>query len=525
MHRKLFLALSALAACAALALPAAASAALTPGLSFAEDGQGAGQIEEPGSGDFAPNGDYYLADFGNDRIDVFSPGGKFEFAFGAGVNLEDESDVCDAASGCGAGENDGDAGDLNQPEDVAIVEGQVFVDEVLNNRISVFGEDGEFHFAFGANVGGPDEDLCTTTCFSGEPSSATGGFRGPAAITAIEGGLWIADSENNRIELYNQEGSPIWTYGLEVGPTGANTCFSTEACQAGTPSDAAGALDHPASIAGDDGDLYVSEGGNARVSVFQEDGEFLFAFGAGVNPAGGSVCDLTCQGGELNGGPSSFSAPGPVASAPDGSVYVSDTNLERVSQFKPDGTFIRAFGEGVASGAEAFEVCTTSCQEGLNGTISGATPEPFGLAISGGGEIWVSSEIDHEFARVQAFSDLPNPAPLTPPAPAKVTPPPPPSNAFKFGKLKLNEKKGTATLAVTVPGAGRLTLSGKGLKKASASAKQAGSVKLVVKAAGKAAKQLAANGKAKLKAKIAFTPAGGTTATQTKKLTLKKTTG
>jgi hypothetical protein len=39
-----------------------------------------------------------------------------------------------------------------------------------------------------------------------------------------------------------------------------------------------------------------------------------------------------------------------------------------------------------------------------------------------------------------------------------------PSNAFSFGKVKKNRKKGTATLTVIVPGPGTLTLAGKGLK-------------------------------------------------------------
>ena len=39
-----------------------------------------------------------------------------------------------------------------------------------------------------------------------------------------------------------------------------------------------------------------------------------------------------------------------------------------------------------------------------------------------------------------------------------------PPNNFTIGKKKLNKKKGTATIQVTVPGAGKLTLSGKSLK-------------------------------------------------------------
>jgi hypothetical protein len=39
-------------------------------------------------------------------------------------------------------------------------------------------------------------------------------------------------------------------------------------------------------------------------------------------------------------------------------------------------------------------------------------------------------------------------------------------NVIKVGKPELNKKAGTATLAVTVPNAGTLTLAGKEVKKA-----------------------------------------------------------
>ncbi|MFI5025780.1 MAG: choice-of-anchor R domain-containing protein [Solirubrobacterales bacterium] len=97
-----------------------------------------------------------------------------------------------------------------------------------------------------------------------------------------------------------------------------------------------------------------------------------------------------------------------------------------------------------------------------------------------------------------------------------------PSNLFSFGKLKLNRKKGNATLAVKVPGPGALRLSGKGLKASKAIAPAAGTVKLKLKAAGKAKKKLKATGKAKVRAKVTFTPTGGDPATKSRAVKLKK---
>ena len=104
-----------------------------------------------------------------------------------------------------------------------------------------------------------------------------------------------------------------------------------------------------------------------------------------------------------------------------------------------------------------------------------------------------------------------------------------PDNALTTGKPKLNKKKGTAQLPVTVGDAGQLTLRGKGVKSASASkavaVKGPGTTKLTVKAKGKTLRQLNSTGSAKVKVKITFTPTGGTSSTTTKKIKLKKTLG
>jgi hypothetical protein len=101
-------------------------------------------------------------------------------------------------------------------------------------------------------------------------------------------------------------------------------------------------------------------------------------------------------------------------------------------------------------------------------------------------------------------------------------PPVPACGMFTLGALRRNKKKGTAKLTVTVPGSGALSLSGKGLKKSSATAAAAGNDILTLKTTGKAKHKLAAKGKAKLKATIMFTPTGGAAATQSETVKLIK---
>jgi hypothetical protein len=97
-----------------------------------------------------------------------------------------------------------------------------------------------------------------------------------------------------------------------------------------------------------------------------------------------------------------------------------------------------------------------------------------------------------------------------------------PSNAFTIGKLKLNKKKGTGKLAVTVPGAGQLALTGKSLKAQKATATVGGTISLKLKAAKKGKKKLKKKGRLKTTAKVTFTPNGGDPATQQKQVKLKK---
>ena len=100
----------------------------------------------------------------------------------------------------------------------------------------------------------------------------------------------------------------------------------------------------------------------------------------------------------------------------------------------------------------------------------------------------------------------------------------PPSNRFRFGPLKRNLKRGTAILTVIVPGPGILRLRGKWVAVAHATRRvgAARRVRLVIGAKGKARRTLRHRGRVKLRVRVAFTPNGGTTASRTKTVGLKR---
>lgn len=131
-------------------------------------------------------------------------------------------------------------------------------------------------------------------------------------------------------------------------------------------------------------------------------------------------------------------------------------------------------------------------------------------------------------AGVDAVATGPVPSP-SPPASPTTPIAAPPSNAFTVGKLQLNKKNGTATLKVTLPGAGTLTAvdakkkAPKRIKKATLAATAAGTVTLKLKPTGAGRKTLMSTGKLQFKALLSFTPAGGTTGTGAFKGQLKLT--
>ncbi len=106
-----------------------------------------------------------------------------------------------------------------------------------------------------------------------------------------------------------------------------------------------------------------------------------------------------------------------------------------------------------------------------------------------------------------------------------------PDNTMTTGKPKLNKKKGTAQVPVTVGDSGQVSLAGKGVatlastQAAKSVAVGPGTTKLRVKPEGKTKRKLNSTGKAKVKVTITFTPTGGTPNAQTKKIKLKKQLG
>jgi sugar lactone lactonase YvrE len=130
------------------------------------------------------------------------------------------------------------------------------------------------------------------------------------------GNLWIADKGNNRIDEFSSSGSfEAVGYGVIDGSNALERCNKHTGCQAGIAGPNEGQLNSPTGLAIDsEGNVFVTDMGNARVEEYDETGKFIAQFGSRGAGAG-----------QLTG-------PDGVAVDSNGNVWVSDEN-ERVTKW------------------------------------------------------------------------------------------------------------------------------------------------------------------------------------------------
>jgi sugar lactone lactonase YvrE len=165
------------------------------------------------------------------------------------------------------------------------------------------------------------EDLTFTTAgFNfefGEEGSGNGQFKQPnlGIATDAEGNIWVADTENNRVQKFNSKGEYLAQFGKE-----------------GTGN---GEFKAPKGLAiGPSGNIWVVDSGNNRVQKFNSKGEYLLKFG------------------EKGSGEGQFNSPAGITfSGTNG--FVVDSGNNRVQKFNLNSTpkFLAQFGkEGSGDG-------------------------------------------------------------------------------------------------------------------------------------------------------------------------------
>jgi hypothetical protein len=169
---------------------------------FGSSGSGAGEMQGPQGVAVEPaNGDVYVADTGNDRVDVFGPSGTFIKAFGWGVaDGQPRAETCAAV--CQAGTAGDGPGQFTTPSTIAIgaspgpAANKVFVGDAGNNAVEKFDADGHFISAIDGS------------------STPQGHFQDLVGVaTDMYGDLWTADGATDNVDEFDAHGAFVrqWT--------------------------------------------------------------------------------------------------------------------------------------------------------------------------------------------------------------------------------------------------------------------------------------------------------------------------
>jgi DNA-binding beta-propeller fold protein YncE len=351
---------------------------------FGMAGKGNGQFEFPRNVAIDAQGNIYVADSDNHRIQKFDPDGNFVAWVGkctGGVNcdLVNQRSMgfsCTAAT-CSGGGPGSNPGQFNGPHGITIKNGKLYVADRQNHRIQVL-------------------DLVTGILEYppfGTQGSGDGQFEAPYDVAVNSLGLiYVADSGNDRIQILREtieggdEGDtipscnpltdpnhcidPNETVHVPPTPGGGGIGGTSEQlvlsflAKFGSFGTTNGKFRNPHGIAVDSSNnVYVADRGNDRIQKFGLGGNFLAKFGT------------------TGTGEGEFSEPTDVIiHSSSGNISVADYTNNRIQEFDSSRTFLRTFGVGVLDSTDAFQICTASCQAGVTSTLESAVNKPLQLA-------------------------------------------------------------------------------------------------------------------------------------------------
>lgn len=278
----------------------------------------------------AKDGTVFVADSGNDRICVFSPDGEFLREWGG-------HGIAKPARGARA---TWEPGLLNYPVGVDVGDdGLVYVADFRNDQICVFKQDGTFVRAFpsprtstGMGSSGQDgtgiavtdvaardgfvyaTDTYQVFVFTdrgkfvrqfGKPGSGLTDLDHPAGVAADGGGVYVSDSNHQRLTAFSKTGDPRWS-----------TKRSTET-SAGARSKKGLVLPRGLAL-NDDGRIIVADAFGQSLVIFDDDGRQITKLGERGTSAG------------------RFNFPADVAWVGD-RIVVADKENNRVQLFQLNG--------------------------------------------------------------------------------------------------------------------------------------------------------------------------------------------
>ncbi len=379
---------------AILAVPSAASAQA----GFCSLGSGSGKCEKPeGLAVDRETGHLYIADRGNNRIDVFESNGTFLFAFGWGVADGATNALQSCTATCFKGIAGAGAGQFSGPSFVAVDNGagspshhDIYVGEQPNRRVQKFDPEGHFLLTFGKGVNAGTSgkpNLCTKAgppgdvCGAGSAGSGAGEFNSIRGVgVTATGSVEVFDTSEvkecelagiggyeftKRLQKFTDSGEPSAQLLLGDAPCGQVSAFTVDST----------------------GDFYVAnEGGSRAIRRYHPDGT---PYGAPYPLDPGETTALG-----VDGADDLFAAEREVRAPPEPGDY------RIIAEYAPGGAQLRRFGYGRMH-------------------LSATGLAPF---HSADGEVFTSEEIGSESAEDIEYIPLPPPGPVASPLSLKATP-------------------------------------------------------------------------------------------------------
>jgi sugar lactone lactonase YvrE len=236
---------------------------------FGKEGTGNGQFKEPSGIATDSEGNIWVVDTGNNRVEKFNEKGEYLFQFGEegtgngqfkgpkGIGIDSENNIWVVDTGNNRlqkfnpkgeylsqiGKEGTGNGEFKSPTGIALGNG-IAVTDTGNNRVQRFNEKGEY---FASQFG--------------KEGAGAGEFKSPTGIGFDwDGHVWVADSENDRVQEFG------------------NNKFVSQFGKSGTGN---GELDKPMGIAVDfQGRLWVADSLNNRAQKFDKEDNYLDQFGS-----------------------------------------------------------------------------------------------------------------------------------------------------------------------------------------------------------------------------------------------------
>lgn len=250
------------------------------------------------------------------------------------VDVSEESKLMYAFTGVSNVTGEG----LDKPYAVAVHRGRVFVSDSANNSVKVFDIPERRYFKITETPAGP----------MGKPLGLD--------VDSV-GNLYVADASNRVVHVFDRDGKYVLKigdgkqfdrlssvtvngdgtrlYAVDIGGVKSENHrvrvfdaktgeFLTDIGKRGSGN---GEFNLPRDLAiGREGRLYVVDGGNFRVQIFDRDGKYISSFGK----VGKQMGD--------------FARPKEIAADAEGNVYVADTAFGNFQIFDPDGELLMFVG-------------------------------------------------------------------------------------------------------------------------------------------------------------------------------------